>query len=102
MLEAVEKLETDAKGLINAKAKALYGDAWTVIKGQFFKISRQWTGSVYEMADPEKVEPDYLKVKFDTNTKAIDDFRETHDNQLPTGIAINEHRGESIRISIKQ
>lgn len=100
-LEQVESLETEAKGLINAKAKALYGNDWQVIAGEHFKISRSPTGQLYELVSPDEVQPEFLKVKFAPNAKAIDDFREANDNKLPTGVAINEHRGETIKITVK-
>lgn len=99
-LEDVTRLEEQAKGLINAKAKALYGKNWQVIRGEHFKISRQFTGQVYELTDVEKVAEEYLKVKFTPNTRTIEQYRETHDNTLPEGVTINEERRESIRVTI--
>lgn len=99
-VEVVENYEAQAKGLINAKAKALYGPDWQVIKGERFKISRSFTGAIYEI-DEDKVAEDFVKVKFMPNAREIETFRETHDNKLPDGVAINEHRGESIRIAVK-
>ena len=99
-LEIVELFEQNAKSLINARAKALYGPDWQVIKSEHFKISRSFTGQLYEIVDDDKVDPDFLKVKLAPNAKEIETFRETHENKLPDGIAINEHRGESIRVKI--
>src|SRR5690606_11937887 len=45
--DLLKSVETEAKGLINAKAKSLYGDNWQVIKGEKFKISRSKTGELY-------------------------------------------------------
>ena len=100
-LEIIETFEQAAKGMINAKAKALYGPDWQVIKSEHFKISRSFTGQLYEITNADDVEPDFLKVSFKPNAREIETFRETHDNKLPEGIAINEHRGESIRVAIK-
>lgn len=100
-LEVVLGYEIQSKGLINAKAKILYGPDWQVIKGEHFKISRSFSGAVYEISDEDKVESDFVKVKIGPNAKTIETFRETHDNKLPDGVALNEHRSESIRIAVK-
>ena len=100
-MEVVDEYELQAKGLINAKAKALYGSDWQVIKGEHFKVSRSFTGQLYEITNEDTVEADFVKVKIAPNAKEIETFRETHDNKLPDGVAINEHRGESIRITVK-
>lgn len=100
-LEEVEAVESDAKALINAKAKALYGPDWQAIAGEGYKISRQQTGSVYELSDPDKVADEFVKIKMDPNAAAITNYRETHENALPEGVSLNEQRGESIRIAIK-
>lgn len=99
-LEEVLAVETEAKGLINAKAKALYGHDWQAIKGKGYKISRQQTGAVYEFTDPEKVADEFVKIKMDPNAATITNYRETHDNALPKGVGLNEHRGESIRVAV--
>ena len=99
--EVVENYATQAKGLINARAKALYGPDWTVIKGEHFKIGRQFSGNKYEIIDEDKVPPEMVKVKIEPNSEGIDAYRESNDSKLPEGVAVNEHRGESIRITIK-
>ena len=101
VLEVVEDYETQAKGIINAKAKALYGNDWQVIKGEHFKVSRQFAGAIYEIINEDIVEPDMVKVKITPNAKTIETYRETNDNKLPEGVALNEHRSESIRITVK-
>mgnify|MGYP001613831070 CR=1 FL=1 len=97
--DAFEEVERMVKQAISSKAKALYGDDWQVIKGDGYKIGRSFTGSVYELIDPDKVDPAYLKVKFTPDTKAIEIYRETND-KLPDGVTINEQRNESIRIAV--
>lgn len=99
VMEQVEQIERDAKGLINAKAKALYGPNWQAIKGPGYKISRSMTGSKYEHAAgaPEQ----FIIVKTSVDSKAVDKYV-TETNELPTGIAYNPSRGESIRITVTE
>lgn len=91
-------IELEAKGLINNKAKALYGDNWQVIKGENFKIMRSKTGDMYVLAG--KANPKFVKVKQSVDSKAVDEYVAAH-SKLPTGIEINDHRGETIRITLK-
>lgn len=95
--DLIKSIETDAKGLINAKAKALYGDSWTAIKGERFKITRSKTGDVYAIVG--KPQKKFLKVKVSADSKAVDAFVELK-GKLPAGIEINDQRGESIRVTI--
>ena len=38
--DQLKTIEAEAKGLINSKAKALFGDEWVAVKGHGFKITR--------------------------------------------------------------
>ena len=100
MLEKVESIEKDAKGLINSKAKALYGADWQAIAGKGYKITRSATGSVYARAMDVPVNKKFIELKEVLLTKVIDaEIDKT--GKLPKGIEINPSRGESIRITIK-
>lgn len=92
-------IEQDVKGLINTKAKALYGGDWQVIKGEHFKITRSKTGDVYLVNGTPNAK--FTKVKVSVDSKAVDDYVTEHD-KLPKGIEINDKRGESLRITIKE
>lgn len=97
-LEDIEGVETDAKGLINSKAKAEYGADWQVIAGDGFKITRSKTGDLYLVnGNPNK---QFIKVKTSVDSKAVEEFVAKND-KLPAGIEINDQRGESLRITIK-
>lgn len=100
-LETVEGYEAEAKGLIKAKATALYGPDWKVIEAERFKIVRSFSGQLYEIVDEDNLDPDMVRVKFMPNSKNIETYREANDNTLPAGIAINEHRTEVIKVSVK-
>lgn len=96
--ELVDKAEAEIKGIINSKAKALYGPNWQAIAGPGYKISRSFTGAKYEQvgAAPEE----FIIVKQSVDSKAVDNYVKGH-SALPEGIAVNQARGESIRMSIK-
>ena len=96
-LEEVERYESQAKSMINSKAKELYGTDWIVIKGSKFKISRSFTGALYEILAPDSVRSEFVKVKLSPNSRTIESFREKN-SSLPDGIGMNDKRGESIRI----
>jgi hypothetical protein len=98
LLETVEKIETESKGLINSRAKALYGNDWQVIAGEHFKVTRSKTGEIYTInGEPNKK---FIKVKKSVDSKAVEDFVADND-KLPAGIEINDKRGESLRITVK-
>lgn len=99
-LERVEKIESEAKGLINAKAKQLYGNDWAVIKGDNYKITRSFTGAVYEIDGAPK--SDFVEIKKTVNTSAVKAYAELHEGLLPKGIVTNGNRGESLRITISE
>lgn len=98
-LDAIKKVEADIKGIINAKAKALYGPNWQAIAGPGYKISRSFTGAKYEQvgAAPEE----FIIIKQSVDSKAVDNFVKGN-SALPEGIAVNQSRGESIRMTIKE
>lgn len=95
----LELAEFDVKQAINARAKALYGDAWAAIKGNGYKITRSQTGAVYEITG--KAPAKFTKVAVTVDTDAVNAYVEEK-GKLPTGIAINQSRGESIRITVKE
>lgn len=97
-IEQIEAVESDAKGLINAKAKALYGADWQVISGDTFKITRSRTGDLYTIhGDPSAK---FIKIKKTVDSKAVEEFI-TKNDRLPKGIELNDKRGESLRITLK-
>ena len=97
-LEGIEKLEKDTKGLINARAKALYGDDWQVIDGNGFSITRSRTGEIYTInGEPNKK---FVIVKKSVDSKAVEDFI-LENEKLPAGIELSDKRGESLRITLK-
>lgn len=91
-------IEVQAKGLIDAKAKALVGDNWQVIAGEGFKITRSPTGSVYDIVGSPS--PKFVIVKKAVDTKVVDEYIAKR-AKLPKGIAVNEERNYSIRINLK-
>lgn len=100
LLEKVETVERDAKGLVNSKAKALYGDDWQTIVGKGYKINRSPTGSIY-IANPDiPVSKKFLIIKESVNAKAVDEYVIAKE-KLPKGIEINPSRGYSITIKVK-
>lgn len=98
LLEKVESVERDTKGLINSRAKQLYGEDWQVIKGEHFKITRSKTGDVYLING--KPLGRYTKTKITVDSKAVDEYVAKNE-KLPLGIEINDQRGESLRITLK-
>lgn len=100
-LKKVEEVEKEAKGLINAKAKALYGTDWKVIAGRGYKITRSNTGAVYTTNPEVKVSKKFLKVVESVDTKAVELALEKTE-KLPKGIEYNPKRGESLRITVDE
>jgi len=99
-LEALDKIDLIAKGLINAKAKELYGNNWTVIAGQGYKISRFKTGNIYMRNEDIPVNKKFIIIKELINSKAVESEIEKT-GKLPKGVEINPKRNDSIRITIK-
>jgi len=97
-IDNIISIETDVKGLINTKAKALYGNEWQAISGKTFKITRSRTGDIYTIIG--KVAPRFKKVKESVDSKAVDNYV-AKNGKLPDGIEINDQRGESIRVTLK-
>jgi len=97
-VDAIDRVEVDIKGVINAKAKQLYGNDWQAIAGPGYKISRSFTGAKYEHVGEASEE--FIVTKLSINSKAVDTYVKEH-SDLPTGIAVNSARGESIRITVK-
>jgi hypothetical protein len=97
-LEELESFESEVKGLINTKAKALYGESWQVIAGEHFKITRSKSGELYLING--KPNTKFTKVKISVDSKEVDNFVAEH-GKLPAGIEINDKRGESLRITVK-
>lgn len=98
-IEALDKIEADIKGVVNAKAKQLYGDNWQAIAGPGYKISRSFTGAKYEHIG--EAEEQFIVIKQSINSKAVDEYVKAN-SELPTGIAVNGSRGEQIRITVKE
>lgn len=98
ILDQVKSLEAEAKGLINEKAKMLYGNDWQVISGKHVKITRSQTGAVYSITGTPGAK--FVEIKKTVNSKAVDQFVAEH-NRLPKGIDINPSRGEQLRVTIK-
>jgi len=96
--DLLKPIEVEAKGLINAKAKALYGDDWKAIKGHGFKIVRSGTGAVFEITGSPVAK--YVNIKKSVNGEAVKEFIARHDGKLPGGIEYSPSRGESIRITV--
>jgi len=97
-LDKVEKVERDVKHVINAKAKTLYGNDWSVIAGDNYKITRSFTGSVYDINGTPNAK--YLLIKKSVNSEAVKAYAELNDGKLPKGIVPNGGRGESITIKV--
>lgn len=91
-------VDQEAKSLINSKAKALYGSDWQAIKGEGYKITKSFTGSIYSIVD--KPNKKFLVIKESVNSSAVDDYVEENE-KLPKGIDFNPQRGESIRVVVK-
>lgn len=100
LLDKVEKIELEAKGLINSKAKALYGNDWQVISGKGYKILRSPTGAVFTRNPAIKVDKKFIKIVESINTDAVKAELDKTE-KLPTGIELNPDRGETIKITIK-
>ena len=98
VLDQITSIETEAKGLINSKAKALYGNEWQAISGEKFKITRSKTGDVYTLTG--KAAPRFVKIKKSVDSKAVENYI-AEKGKLPAGIEINDQRGESIRVTLK-
>jgi len=99
-LEKLDGIEVIAKGLINSKAKQLYGTDWQTIASKNYKITRSKTGNVY-IRNPEiSVNKKFLKIVESLDTKAIDAELEKS-QKLPKGVEVNLNRGDSIRITLK-
>ena len=94
----LDEIELGIKGEINAKAKALYGPVWQAIKGDGYKITRSYTGSIYEIAGEPA--PELIEVKQTVKSKLVDEYVKAK-GTLPEGIGYNPNRGEAIRITVK-
>lgn len=97
--ERLDEVEKAVKSTINGRAKALYGDEWTVIKGDNYKIVRVKTGAVYEADDDASEE--FLKIKVDVNSRKVEEYIKAH-STLPEGITYNPNRNDSIRIALTE
>lgn len=99
-LEKLEQIEVIAKGLINSKAKELYGIDWQTIVSKNYKITRSKTGNIYVINPDIKVNKKFLKIVESLDTKLIDEELEKTQT-LPKGVELNPSRGDSIRITLK-
>lgn len=99
-LDKIAGLESLAKSEIDSRAKTLYGNDWQAIVGSGYKISKSYTGAVYNISPDVKPSKKYLVIKESVNTKAVEAELEVS-GKLPKGIELNESRGTMIRISLK-
>jgi len=99
-LEKIENIEIIAKGLINSKAKQLYGKDWQTIVGVGYKVTRSVTGSVYVRNPDIPVNKKFIELKESILTKVVDAEVEKT-GIVPKGIEVNPNRNESIRINLK-
>lgn len=97
--DRLKTVEAEAKGLINAKAKALYGNDWKAIKGHGFKISRRETGDLFLINGKPKKE--FIKIKESVDSTVVKAHLIKNDGKLPKGIEYNPDRGESITIRVE-
>lgn len=98
VLDIMKSVEAEAKGLVNAKAKALYGDEWSAIKGHGFKITRSHTGAVFTITGRPNAR--FVETKKSVKSDEVKEYIVEHDGQLPSGIEYNPDRGESIKIKV--
>lgn len=99
VLDRIAFIESEAKGLINSKANALYGNEWSAIKGDGYKISKSFTGSVFNILEDVKPPKKFVKIKESLDSKLVEEYiKET--GKLPKGIEYNPNRGASIRVTI--
>lgn len=99
-LDKIAGLESLAKSEIDSRAKTLYGNDWQAIVGSGYKISKSYTGAVYNISPDVKPAKKYLVIKESVNTKAVEAELEVS-GKLPKGIEPNKARGTMIRISLK-
>lgn len=97
ILDQVKKVHDEAKGLINSKGNALYGESWGAIKGNGYKISKSPTGSVFSITG--KVMSKFKVVKESIDTKVVETYIKDK-GKLPSGVDYNPTRGHSIRITV--
>jgi hypothetical protein len=96
--EVLDRLELEIKQEINEKAKALYGPQWQAIKGDGYKITRSYTGSIYEVTGEPA--PELIEVTKSIKSKLVEEYVKAK-GTLPEGIGYNPNRGEAIRITVK-
>ena len=99
-LDQISSLESLAKSEIDSRAKTLYGKDWQAIAGSGYKISKSYTGAVYNISPDVKPAKKYLVIKESINTKVVEAELEVS-GKLPKGIEPNKSRGTMIRISLK-
>ena len=99
-LDQITSLESLAKSEIDSRAKTLYGKDWQAIAGAGYKISKSYTGAVYNISPDVKPAKKYLVIKESINTKVVEAELEVS-GKLPKGIEPNKSRGTSIRITLK-
>lgn len=96
--EAFDTVERQVKYKINDKAKALYGPDWSAIAGTGYKITRSFSGSVYELG--EGVQKKFTKVTVAADRDAIDEYVKEN-SKLPKGVNYNPSRTEVIKVTLK-
>ena len=100
ILDQLTSVETEAKGLIKAKADQLYGNEWSAIKGKGYKISKTATGSVFNILPEAKPPKEFLVVKESLDSKLVENYIKEK-GKLPKGVEYNPSRGFSIRVSVQ-
>ena len=99
-LDQITSLESLAKSEIDSRAKTLYGNDWQAIAGSGYKISKSYTGAVYNISPDVKPAKKYLVIKESINTKVVEAELEVS-GKLPKGIEPNKSRGTMLRITLK-
>lgn len=98
--DQIAGLETEIKGIINGRAKALYGVKWQSISGDNYKINKKATGALYDVSPDIKPDKKFLKVVTSIDSDTVKTFIKDN-SKLPKGIDYNPNRGETISIKIK-
>lgn len=98
-LDKIASIEAAAKGIIKARAEALYGAEWDAIKGHGYKVSRQPTGAVFEVTGKPKKE--FVITKVSVDSKKVVDYVKAN-GKMPAGIELNKNRGDSLRVKVDE
>lgn len=85
--DKINKFVEEVKSKIVENAKTIDAD-FTAISGRNVKLEYRASGAKYELKDHESVDATFVTTTMrDTpNTKAIDEYRKSHDGELPIGV----------------